>query len=59
MDNMGGESSHLMADTSNSDYMKSQGMEIIRFCGIFWKSDGERGRGNGRGKTFIPLSGQS
>ena len=53
---MGGEGNHLMADTSNSDCMKSQGMELLDFV-EFGRSDGE-GRGE-RGKSFIPLSGQS
>ena len=48
---MGGEGNHLIADISNGACMKSQGMGIIRFCGIFWKSDGSgRGAGKGRGK---------
>ena len=55
MGSRGGESSHLIADTNKSDCMKSQDMGIIRFCGIFWKSDGrgERGREGENFYTFI------
>ena len=51
MGNMGGKGSHLIVDSINSDCMKSQGMGIIRFCGIFGKVMG-RGRGRERGKLL-------
>ena len=58
MGNMGGESSHLIVDSINSDCMKSQGMGIIRFCGIFWKSEGSgRGEWELEGENFYTFIG--
>ena len=51
MGNMGREGNHLIVDSIDSDCMKSQGMGIIRFCGIFGKVTGGEGKGNGRGRT--------
>ena len=53
MGNMGGEGNHLIADTSNGACMKL-GHGIIRFCGIFWKSDGS---GRGEGENFYTFIG--
>ena len=50
---MGGEGNHLMADTSNSDCMKSQGMELLDFV----EFGRVMGRGEGRGENFYTFIG--